>query len=174
MSTGFTIEKVSPDMLVPLMEISRQTFFDAFAHLNTAANMEAYAATAFTLQKFQIELANPDSQFYFAKIDGEIAGYIKINYNDAQTDVKDAGALEVERIYVMQQYQGKQIGKKLIEFAIDQALNKNLLYIWLGVWEHNNNAIRFYQNKGFKRFGSHAFMLGDDKQTDVLMRKELK
>ncbi|MBD1392170.1 GNAT family N-acetyltransferase [Mucilaginibacter glaciei] len=173
MATELTIERVPPDQSVRLLELSRQTFFDAFAHLNSAADMEAYAAKNFTLPKFEAELAHPDSHFFFARIAGEIAGYMKINYQTAQTDIQDANALEVERIYVLHHHQGKQIGKKLIEFAIDETLRKNLTYLCLGVWEHNTNAIRFYENKGFTIFGSHSFMLGEDKQIDLLMRKEL-
>lgn len=168
------IEKVTPDLAASLLEISRQTFFDAFAHLNSAANIEIYAAKAFTLQRFQNELNNPNSHFYFAKLESEIAGYLKLNLNMAQTDLRDSNALEVERIYVLKQYQGNQIGKQLLDFAIKEALDKSLQYIWLGVWEHNTNAIRFYEGKGFKPFSSHEFMLGEDKQTDLLMKLNLK
>ena len=135
--------------------------------------MEAFIATAFTLPSFVQQLSNPDSYFYYAVVDGDTAGYIKLNYNAAQTEFQEADALEVERIYVLQAYQGRQIGKQLIDFAIQTATEKKLSYIWLGVWEHNAGAIRFYQNKGFTIFGSHPFMLGNDQQTDLLMRKEL-
>jgi ribosomal protein S18 acetylase RimI-like enzyme len=156
-----------------LLELSRKTFFEAFAHLNSAADMEAYAAKTFTLQKFQDELNNPDSFFYFAIVDDAIAGYLKINLNTAQTDLQDPTALEVERIYVLKEHQGKRIGNKLLDFAIDTAIDKKLTYIWLGVWEHNAGAIRLYESKGFKVFSSHPFVLGKDEQTDLLMRKEL-
>ncbi|MFA6087833.1 GNAT family N-acetyltransferase [Mucilaginibacter sp.] len=158
---------------VVLLELSRKTFFDAFSHLNSAADMETYAVNAFTLQKFQNELNNPDSLFYFAMVDGNIAGYLKINLNTAQTELQDPNALEVERIYVLKEYQGQRIGNKLLDFAIDIAINKRLTYIWLGVWEHNAGAIRLYESKGFKAFSSHPFVLGNDEQTDLLMRKEL-
>lgn len=156
-----------------LLHLSRKTFFDAFAHLNNAADMEAYASKAFTLKRYEKELSNPDSQFYFAVVGNTIAGYIKLNYNTAQTELQDPNALEVERIYILQEYQGKQIGKHLLDFAIQTAIDKKLKYIWLGVWEHNNKAISFYKSKGFTQFGSHPFLLGTDEQTDILMRKEL-
>lgn len=135
--------------------------------------MEAYASLAFTPEKMLSELTNPDSEFYFAMLDGDIAGYLKLNYNNAQIEFKDSNALEVERIYVSRQHHKKHIGKTLLDFAIDKAVENNFEYIWLGVWEHNHNAIGFYQHYGFEIIGSHEFMLGDDRQTDLLMKKIL-
>lgn len=173
MTTTVTIIRVATHEAVSLQELSRKTFFDAFAHLNSDADMQAFALTAFALPSFQQQLSNPDSHFFYVLVDGEIAGYIKLNYNTAQTEFRDPKGVEVERIYVLQAYQGKQIGKQLLDFAIQTAIDKGLSYIWLGVWEHNSGAIRFYQSKGFVVIGSHPFMLGSDSQTDLLMRKDL-
>ncbi|MET3979930.1 ribosomal protein S18 acetylase RimI-like enzyme [Mucilaginibacter sp. UYP25] len=156
-----------------LLALSRKTFFDAFLPTNSPAAMEAYASKAFTLPQFEKELSTPDSQFYFALVNGAPGGYIKLNYNSAQTELQDAKAVEVERIYVLDEFQGKQIGQQLIAFAMETAVEKNLKYVWLGVWEHNTRAIKFYKSKGFEQFGSHQFMLGDDEQTDILMKKVL-
>ncbi|OOQ62011.1 GNAT family N-acetyltransferase [Mucilaginibacter pedocola] len=156
-----------------LMELSRRTFYDAFEHQNNPDDFAAFAAKAFTVETFQEQLNHPDSRFYYAMIDGAPAGYIKLNYRDAQTEFRDEDALEIERIYVLQQHQGKQIGKQLIDFAIQTALDAGFSYVWLGVWEHNAGAISFYRSQGFEVFSSHAFMVGNDKQTDLLMRKEL-
>jgi len=173
MNSSIQIKRVSLADTETLLNLSRKTFFDAFAHLNNAADMEAYASKAFTLKRYEEELSNPDSHFYFAMVDNAITGYIKLNYNSAQTELQDANALEVERIYILHEHQGKQIGKHLLDFAIQTAIDKKMAYIWLGVWEHNNKAINFYKSKGFTQFGSHPFVLGTDEQTDILMRKEL-
>ena len=135
--------------------------------------MEAYSAIAFTMENMLDQLNNPDSEFYFALYEDDIVGYIKLNFNDAQTEFKDKNALEVERIYVSGKHHGKQIGKKLLNFAIDMAVAKHFDYIWLGVWEHNKKALGFYEHSGFETIGRHDFMLGDDRQTDLLMKKVL-
>jgi len=96
-----------------------------------------------------------------------------LNYADAQTEFKDTNALEVERIYVSGEHHGKRIGKQLMDFALDIAHNKHFEYVWLGVWEHNEKAMGFYQRYGFEVFSSHPFLLGDDLQTDLLMKKVL-
>lgn len=168
-----TFKPVTTNNLDELLELSKTTFRDAFEHLNNPDDFKNYFTSAFTIEKLRAELKNPDSAFYFAQVDGKNAGYIKLNYASAQTEFKDNDAVEVERIYVLASHQGKQIGKQLIAFAIERAMTQKLRYIWLGVWEHNLNAIRFYEREGFAQFSSHQFVLGKDVQTDILMRKYL-
>ncbi len=117
------------------------------------------------------ELTNPDSEFYFAMNEDDIAGYLKLNFNNAQTEFQDKNALEIERIYVSGEHHGKHIGRQMLDFAVDIAA-KQFDYVWLGVWEHNHKAIGFYEHHGFEIFSSHEFLLGDDRQTDLLMKKE--
>ena len=157
-----------------LANMSSETFYAAFGHLNNAGDMDAYAAQSFTTQQLTNELKTPGSNFYFALVSNEVTGFLKLNTGTAQNEFKDQNSLEVERLYVLTAYQGKQIGKQLLDFAFTQALNNNHDFIWLGVWEHNYNAIRLYERMGFSQCGSHDFMLGNDKQTDLLLRRELK
>jgi ribosomal protein S18 acetylase RimI-like enzyme len=168
-----TIQKVQIADAETLLSFSRKTFYEFFAHLNDPANMEAYASVAFTSQSMLEQINNPDSAFYFALYEDDIVGYIKLNFNTAQTEFKDNNALEIERIYVSGEHHGKYIGKQLLDFAIDIARNKQFDYVWLGVWEHNFKAIGFYEYNGFKAFSSHEFLLGDDRQVDLLMKRDL-
>jgi ribosomal protein S18 acetylase RimI-like enzyme len=156
-----------------LLALSKKTFFDFFAHLNKPEDMEAYASVAFTPQKMQAELSNPNSHFFFAMLDGEIAGYLKLNYGAAQTEFQDVNAVEIERIYVLAQHHGKKIGHQLIDFTLKEAAGKNLQHVWLGVWEHNHKALTFYKKHGFEVFSSHEFILGSGRQTDLLMKKAI-
>lgn len=168
-----TISIVRPSETEELLSLSRKTFYDAFEHLNNKDDFEAYTSLAFTHAKLLSEVENPNSQFYFAIIDNEKVGYIKLNYSSAQTEMQDENAIEVERIYVLASQQGKNIGNQLLDFAINKAKDEGKHFIWLGVWEHNQAAQRFYERNGFKAFGSHKFWVGNDEQTDILMRKEL-
>src|SRR5690606_35449058 len=114
-----------------------------------------------------------ESSFYFAELNGGAIGYLKLNTRQAQTEPQDSEALEIERIYVLQAYRGRKIGQMLYEKAIQVAQQENVPYIWLGVWEHNLPAIRFYQKNGFTEFDKHVFRLGDAEQTDIMMRKNI-
>lgn len=168
-----TIQRVQLSEADTLLAFSRKTFYEFFDHLNEPANMEAYSSVAFTPQRMLAELSNPNSEFYFAILDNEVAGYLKLNFKDAQTEFQDANAMEVERIYVSGEHHGKRIGKQLMDFALDIARGKHFEYVWLGVWEHNSKAMAFYGRYGFEVFSSHPFLLGDDLQTDLLMKKVL-
>jgi len=158
------------DILLPLI---KTTFFVAFEHLNNPEDFKAYTDKAFAPGQILSELENPDSEFFFAIDADEPIGYIKLNYGQAQTDVKDNAGMEIERIYVLQEHQSKQVGKLLMSFAEERAKAKTLKYVWLGVWEHNLRAQIFYQRSGFEKFGNHQFVVGNDVQTDYLLKKML-
>jgi hypothetical protein len=173
MFSSIALQPVRPSDLDELLSLSKKTFYDAFEHVNNPDDFKAYTAIAFHPDKILSEINNPHSAFYFALIGDEKVGYIKLNYQSAQTEFQDEDAVEVERIYVLANQQGKQIGRQMIDFAISKAIDDKLKYIWLGVWEHNHSAIRFYEREGFKQFSSHEFWVGNDKQIDLLMKKEL-
>jgi ribosomal protein S18 acetylase RimI-like enzyme len=167
------IKKVALSDLETLRDISRQTFFETFASENTAEDMQAYLDKNLNLPQLTIELTNSNSEFYFAILNNDIIGYLKINRGDAQTELKNSQALEIERIYVSKQFQGKDIGKTLYNTALQRAIEIHAPYIWLGVWEKNLKAIHFYKKNGFVEFDKHVFKLGADEQTDILMKVDL-
>ena len=167
-----SIHPVSSSDLKILVDLSRKFFFDSFNHMNTPDNMKEYMDRAFNPDQLLSELRNSMSEFYFITVDNDIAGYLKLNKDTAQSDIRDETSLEIERIYVDQAFQGKGLGAVLMTKAVERAKDLNLQYIWLGVWEKNTDAKRFYERHGFVEFGSHEFKMGDDVQTDILMRRE--
>ncbi|WP_412989485.1 GNAT family N-acetyltransferase [Pediococcus siamensis] len=167
------LEKIGTKDWQTLQKISVETYTDTFGPYNSPEIMAAYLNTAYDGEKLQRELANPNSQFYFVKLGDEIAGYLKVNLNEAQTEVMGQDSLEVERIYVRSAFKHQGLGTQCIKKAESIARANHKTKIWLGVWEHNEPAKHFYAKLGFKRIGQHAFYMGDDKQTDYLMQKEL-
>jgi len=153
-----------------LLTLSWKTFFEAFAKHNYPQDMEAYAQQYLTTQQLSTELQTTGSTFYFAVLSNEIVGYLKLNTGIAQKEFTEHNSLEVERLYVTSQYQGKGLGSQMLQFAINKATSNNKDFIWLGVWEHNHPAIQLYKRIGFITCGSHDFMLGSDLQTDLLMK----
>lgn len=168
------IERINSDKVKQLQKIAKQTFFDTFSPYNTEENMEKYLNEGFTIEKLTAELQNKNSEFYFALYEDEIIGYLKVNFGNAQTELQDENSLEIERIYVAKDFHGKKVGQILYNKALEIAENKNLKYLWLGVWEKNVKAIHFYKKNGFTEFDKHIFRFGNEEQTDLMMRKELK
>ncbi|MEQ9307648.1 MAG: GNAT family N-acetyltransferase [Marinoscillum sp.] len=100
-------------------------------------------------------------------------GYYKMKLNVAQTERHYPNSVEIERIYVATGHKGKGLGKHMILHACETAQLANARYIWLGVWEKNPAAIAFYQKMGFEQIDTHMFQLGDDAQTDIIMKLNL-
>lgn len=168
-----TIKPVTADQLPLLLELGRSTFEAAFAHLNNPEDFAQYVRNAFTLKKTQQEWSHPYSSFFIAWIDKQPVGYIKINTQEAQTEFKGDESLEIERIYVLPGMQQHGLGTHLLQFAERTAQQSGKQWIWLGVWEKNEKAIRFYQRHGFEKIGEHDFVIGSDVQKDWIMKKIL-
>jgi ribosomal protein S18 acetylase RimI-like enzyme len=165
-------EKIGFNHLNTLQQIAVQTFSEAFSAANSEKNMKDYIEYAFSHDKLTDEIHNPNSEFYFAVIEEKAVGYLKLNFGQAQTDLKDNKSLEIERIYVFKEFYGKNVGQHLCNKAIETAEQKGLEYLWLGVWEKNPRAIKFYEKNGFQTFGKHSFTLGTEIQTDILMKRK--
>ncbi|WP_121612473.1 GNAT family N-acetyltransferase [Mesobacillus foraminis] len=159
--------------LLTLQEISYKTFNDTFKDQNSPENMDAYLKKAFNIKQLEKELSNRSTQFLFVYFNNEVAGYLKVNTNDAQSEEMGIESLEIERIYIKSKFQKLGLGKYLLNKAIEIAVEQNKKKIWLGVWERNENAIAFYKKMGFVQTGAHSFHMGDEAQTDFIMTKTL-
>lgn len=168
-----TIRKCTANDLNSLQEVGVETFNATFESQNSPENMKAYLDNAFNLNQLEKELCNISSEFYFIYSDEEIAGYLKINMNEAQSENMGNDSLEIERIYIRTKFQKLGLGKYLLNKAIEIAVDRNKKNIWLGVWEKNENAIAFYKKMGFVQTGAHSFYMGDEEQIDFIMTKTL-
>ncbi|EJL67067.1 GNAT family N-acetyltransferase [Flavobacterium sp. CF136] len=168
------IQKVTLNDIDQLQKIGRQTFSETFSGDNSEEDMKKYLDENFSIEKLTDELNNKNSEFYFAKLENTVIGYLKLNFGESQTELKDNKALEIERIYVPKEFHGQSVGQILYEKAIQVAKQKNVDYVWLGVWEENLRALSFYKKNGFTEFDKHIFKLGNDEQTDIMMKLQLK
>lgn len=170
---NITIKSVSVADYKTIQAIAKQTFHETFADSNSEENMQKYLSESFSDEKIIGELENIDSIFFIAEVDNQVLGYLKLNTGNAQTELQDSEALEIERIYVLRAHHGKKVGQLLYEKAVETAVSKAKNTIWLGVWEENKRARRFYEKNGFVPFDKHLFKMGDEEQTDIMMRKNL-
>ncbi len=156
-----------------LQDLAIRTYTAAFGHKNKPGVLEVYCDSAFAKAVILKQLSHPESYWYFVKDKEHILGYLKLNIGNAQTEFKEPDGLEIERIYVDLPYMGKGIGKELIDFSISKACKLEKSYIWLGVWEENPDAIRFYKKHGFEIIGTHQYDMIAEIQTDYIMRRKL-
>jgi ribosomal protein S18 acetylase RimI-like enzyme len=163
------LEPINIQQVHLLQKISIETFNLAFAEFNTKENLEAYYQIAFSIPSLNKQLQDPNCSFYFVYVDDQLAAYTKINIGESQTEIKAIESLEVERLYIYPQYQNLGLGKHILNEIMVQAIIANKTYLWLGVWENNHRAIKFYTQLGFKKFDSHIYVMGDDPQNDWMM-----
>lgn len=161
------------ETLAPLAVV---IFNDAFAGnpLNKPEDMRVYIEQAFSLEQTRRELGEADSIFFIAEIEGEMIGYAKLKENSTENCIADENPIELQRLYVLKNFHGQGIAEKLMNECFKIAREKNYQTIWLGVWEHNLRARKFYEKLGFHPVGKHIFQLGSDAQTDLVMEKSLK
>ena len=157
-----------------LAKLAKQTFRETFAHDNTEEQLQEYFEETYNLRVLSTELENPESETYFIMHEEEIAGFLKVNWGNAQTERELENAFEIQRLYVLQTYQGFGLGKQLFEFALEHAEKNGFSWAWLGVWEHNTKAQVFYYRYGFEKFSQHRFMVGQKVDTDWLLKKKLR
>lgn len=168
------IRKLTTADIIELQNIGKLTFAETFSSQNSEANMTKYLEHKFSIENLNAELSDHNAEFYFAEIEGNAIGYLKINVGQSQTEIRDKNTLEIERIYVLKEFHGKKVGQILYEMAIELAKDKKVEYVWLGVWEENLRAIRFYEKNGFVAFDKHVFKLGDDEQIDIMMKLKIQ
>jgi ribosomal protein S18 acetylase RimI-like enzyme len=167
------IRKAGVEDIFQLQKIGSQTFFESFSSQNSVENMQQYLDSAFSIDKLTIELSDPNVEIFFALTKTDIIGYLKLNTGNSQTELMDYNGIEIERIYVLKSFQGKNIGQLLLQKAIERAHQRKAAYLWLGVWEKNQRAINFYKKSGFIEFDKHIFILGEDEQIDIMMKLSL-
>ena len=167
------VRKITSVDLTDLVKISRQTFTETFEEVNSEEDIQKYLSENLSEEQLQTELDNPESEFYFAENKDEILGYLKLNSGNSQTENKNENSIEIERIYVRKEFLRMKIGQLLLDHSIQIAKEKNAEFIWLGVWEHNERALKFYGKNGFEVYSKHDFVLGKDVQTDLLMKMNL-
>ena len=167
------IKKCSLDDILDLQKIYRQTFYETFSEQNSEENMRIFLDKAYSEEKLKSEIEDKESETFLAVENQKILGVLKINTGNAETESGLENSLEIQRIYILKESKGLGIGTVFMNLAEKKARELGVSFIWLGVWEKNFPAQKFYTDKGLKKFSEHAFVLGDDIQTDFLMKKEL-
>jgi len=167
------IRKVNLRDVDQLQKIGNRTFIQSYASDMGEEHIKEYLKNAFSIEKLKAELIDKNSEFYFAELEGNVIGYLKINFGQSQTEINGKKSLEIERIYVLNEFHGKKVGQVFFEKVIEISKRKNAIYVWLGVWEKNPRAIRFYEKNGFVEFDKHIYKMGGTEPVDIMMKLKI-
>jgi len=168
-----TVSQAFLHNLADIRDIARRTFEESFAAYNTREDMEHYLSVNLSEAQLELELSAAGSFFYLVKKESTVIGYLKVNDTPGKETAHVEKGFELERIYLLKTFRQNGIGRLLFDFVRSLAAESGADYLWLGVWEHNTRAIKFYERNNMQRFGAHSFILGKDRQTDILMRLDV-
>jgi ribosomal protein S18 acetylase RimI-like enzyme len=152
-----------------LADLAARTFAETFAADNTPADLAAHLARSYGEALQAAELADPDRVTLVAETGGALVAYAQLRSSTAPACVPAGPSIELQRFYLDRAAQGSGLARRLMDAAIDAARRRGARLLWLGVWERNPRAIRFYEKCGFADAGSQTFLFGSDPQTDRVM-----
>jgi ribosomal protein S18 acetylase RimI-like enzyme len=167
------IRKAKLEEVPAVRQLAIEVYTDTFAEHNTEANMAAFFNENYSLDKFTSEYLEKNSELFVALDNLKIVGFLRVRKNDEVADKLGNNTMELQRLYVHKDYHGTPVARKLMDKFFDVAKNQKVEWVWLGVWEKNFRAQKFYSKFGFERFGEHIFQMGDDPQTDWLLKKKM-
>ncbi len=169
-----SIQRAEPSDAAPLAKLAEKTFRDAFAPFINREDFESYVARSFTENQIRSELLDSATTFFIARIKDKWVGYAKLNQGPAPDCVKPLPAIELARLYSMQQYLGCGVGAALLEACINHARSKAFKSIWLGSWKENNRGNAFYAKMQFDVLGTKTFAIGSDIQQDYIFVRPIR
>lgn len=158
-----------PSDAAALAAFGRQAFADTFGHSADPNDLAEHLANTYGAQLQRAELADPDSRFLVAEADGEIVGYSLIRRDMPRAPSEQSTSAEVRRFYVSRNWQGSGLADRLMIASKELAGQLGARSLWLGVWEENHRAIRFYQRHGFAMAGRTPFRFGGTIESDLLL-----
>lgn len=168
------IKPIDANELDTLRQLAVDIYRTTFERHNSKENMERYLAQAFNLEQLAREWAEPRSVYLGAYDQQRLMAYLRLRENCEVNGYLGENHVELQRLYVQTTYQGSGVANQMMEAALDYARQKKYDWLWLGVWEKNEKAQRFYQRWGFEKFSEHVFWMGNDAQTDWLMKKRIQ
>jgi ribosomal protein S18 acetylase RimI-like enzyme len=171
-AAAWTIRAARESDAAALAALAERTFRDAFGAVNAAADVDLHCARAYSLARQAVEIAEPRGATIVAEHDGELVGYVQLRRRQSPA-VAESAAVEISRFYVLQSWHGAGLAQELMRETVERARAFGAEVIWLGVWEHNPRAIRFYEKHGFTTVGEQPFVLGKDPQRDLVMMRPL-
>ena len=170
---AFLIDTPSAADAERLAALKTDTFIDSYAAGNDPAQLAAHIQRWLSVEAVAAQLADPDCETTWILDGTEPVGYLKLNRGRAQTVPGLEAGLEVEQVYVRKSHHGLGLGGQLLDLAVETARRESFGFVWLGVWQRNENAISLYLHRGYQVFDEHVFMFGLEAQTDLLMRLDL-
>jgi ribosomal protein S18 acetylase RimI-like enzyme len=155
------IVKVTPKHCEVLVQIAKTSFLEAHGKSASKEDIDSYVSKNFNRMVFLQELENPEYIYYILYDKNQAVGYSKIILNSENTNINQQRITKLERLYLLKDFYGKNLGVELFNFNIQLSKNNKQKGMWLAVWTENQRAIHFYTKNGCKIVGSYNFKISE-------------
>ncbi len=166
-----TIRDATSDDAAALADLARRTFVDAFGQDNDPDDLAAFLAATYSPDIQRRELLDPERPCLVAENNGTLVAFAQLRRDTRLSCIADPSAIEIQRFYVDRAAHGTGLAQRLMQAVLEAATARAANSVWLGVWEKNPRALRFYGAQGFTQVGSHVFRAGQDDQTDLVLSR---
>jgi diamine N-acetyltransferase len=173
MMKEMSIRPAVMDDAVLLSVLAATTFYEAYFEQDEPDNLARYVNESFAVEKVRAEIAEPGSMFFIVFVDGKAVGYARLIENSRLDCVEGGRVIELKRLYILERVRGTGIGRRLMEYCLDEARRRSFDVLWLGVWEKNVRAHEFYAKFGFAEAGTVTFPYGDVEGTNLVLQLSL-
>ncbi|CAN5461495.1 spermidine/spermine N(1)-acetyltransferase [soil metagenome] len=173
MNNIVTIRTATKDDAVLISVLASATFYEAYFEQDESHNLSNYISGSFAVDCIRAEITDADSAFFLIFLAGKAVGYAKLIADSLTDCVQRSKAIELKRFYLVERVWQTGVGRALLEHCIDEAKSREFDVIWLGVWEENLRAQRFYAKCGFTQVGTVTFPYGDVDGTNLVLEKKL-
>jgi diamine N-acetyltransferase len=171
--TTFQLRVATADQAATLAQVMERTFRATFGESTAEEHMAEHCRNSYRGAIQRAEIVDPDITTLLCTDGASIAGFAQVRSGERPACVPVSRAVELHRIYVDAPWHGKGVAALLMDAALDDATKRGADGVWLGVWENNPRAVRFYAKFGFVEVGEHIFQVGGDAQRDLLMYRAL-
>lgn len=151
-----------------LSALATTTFYEAYFEQDVSINLSNYIVESFNTGQMENELEDTNSLFFIAELGHRAIGYAKLRQASRIDCVTDEKAIELQRIYVLEKMKGKNIGARLMERCFEESRQRGYSTLWLGVWQYNPSAQKFYEKLGFQRVGEMKFEYASNIETNFV------
>jgi ribosomal protein S18 acetylase RimI-like enzyme len=165
------IRRATSDDAATLAELGRVTFIEAFGHLYTPEDLQAFVNDSHSVAAYAHALEHPRYALWLAEHDGVAIGYAQagpcgLPHADAQP-----GDGELKRLYLLPTAQNSGVGVALLEVALAWLERDGPRTLWISVWSENYGAQRFYGRHGFVHAGEYEFIVGEQRDREFMWRR---
>lgn len=173
LSGDVTIQQADTEDFNLIAVLGAVTFYEAYFEQDDPPDLANYIVESFGPSKVRAEIENPHAIFFIIFLDGKAVGYAKLREDSKAECVSNEAAIELQRIYILERVFSQGIGEMLLKHCLGAAKGKGFETLWLGVWEKNERAQRFYEKHGFRCVGTLTFPYGETVGTNLVLEKVL-